>query len=72
MRVPERNDRDAQEVIKAGYTLICPVCNHDRFWSRKTQMNTRGATFFNLDWLNKNATNYICDRCSYIFWFLES
>ena len=71
MRVPESNDKDAREVIKAGHKLVCPVCSHDRFWSRQTQMNTRVATFWNLDWLNRNATNYVCDRCGYIFWFFE-
>ncbi len=69
MLIPEN---DEKEVIKAGHKLICPICNHRRFWSRKTQMNTRAATFLKLDWLNRNATNYVCGNCGYIFWFFES
>ncbi len=60
-----------QEIIKAGYKLICPVCSYNRFWSRKTLMNTRFSTFVNMDWANRNATNYVCERCGYIFWFFE-
>jgi hypothetical protein len=34
-------------------------------------MNTTGFMFFDLDWLNKSATCYICDDCGYIHWFLK-
>jgi hypothetical protein len=34
-------------------------------------MNTRAATFFNFDWANRKATNHVCDRCGYVFWFLR-
>lgn len=63
--------RDAQEVQKAGQTLKCPVCEHDRFWSRRTLMNTRAFTLFDFDWANRTAVNYVCDNCGYIFWFFE-
>jgi predicted RNA-binding Zn-ribbon protein involved in translation (DUF1610 family) len=66
METPESN-----EITKFGKKLVCPVCDHDRFWSRTTLMNTRGATFFKVDWANKKATNYVCDKCGYVFWFLE-
>lgn len=33
-------------------------------------MNTRGASFFNFDWANKGATNHVCERCGYVYWFL--
>ena len=33
-------------------------------------MNTPGATFFGVEWANKEAQNYICNRCGYIYWFL--
>lgn len=35
-------------------------------------MNTKGMTFFKLDWANKEAENYICDSCGYVYWFLPS
>lgn len=66
MATPESN-----EVTKLGKKLVCPVCGHDRFWSRQTLMNTRGATFLNFDWVNKGATNYVCEKCGYVYWFLE-
>jgi C4-type Zn-finger protein len=55
----------------SGKKLSCPVCNHDMFWSRETLMNTPGMTFFGLEWANKKATNYICDKCGYVFWFFN-
>lgn len=61
----------ATEVTKCGKKLICPICEHDRFSSRKSLLNTRGASFFNLDWANKTATNYTCEECGYIYWFLD-
>ena len=54
-----------------GVTLECPVCKHDKFWMRKTLMNTPAATFFGVEWANKEAQNYICNRCGYIYWFLR-
>ncbi len=54
-----------------GNKLICPVCSGKAFWKRKTLMNTPGFSFFNLDWANKKATNYICDHCGYVFWFMR-
>lgn len=55
-----------------GKKLVCPVCDHKYFHTRKSMLNTRGLTFFNLDWANKSATNYICGHCGYIFWFMNS
>ncbi|OEF96128.1 hypothetical protein BHF68_10375 [Desulfuribacillus alkaliarsenatis] len=37
----------------------------------KTLLNSRGATFFNVDWANEDAMNYICNDCGYIFWFAD-
>lgn len=62
---------ESQEVLKHGKKLLCAVCEHDRFWSRTTLMNTKGATFFGVDWANKEAVNYVCEQCGYIFWFFE-
>jgi uncharacterized protein YbaR (Trm112 family) len=54
----------------AGRQLVCPFCDHDRFFVRLTLMNTRGATFFGLDWANREADCYICERCGYVYWFM--
>jgi len=65
------NKTPADEHEVAGKKLLCPVCGHKHFWTRKTLMNTRGSTFFKFDWANKQADNYICDNCGYVFWFLK-
>ncbi|PLX19919.1 MAG: hypothetical protein C0599_10025 [Salinivirgaceae bacterium] len=54
-----------------GNKLICPICTGKQFWTRKTLMNTTGMSFFNLDWANKKATNYICTHCGYVYWFMK-
>ncbi|MDQ7793317.1 MAG: DNA-binding protein [bacterium] len=61
---------EASEHEVAGRKLACPFCDHNRFWTRRTLMNTRGATFFNLDWANREAHNYICEQCGYVLWFM--
>lgn len=55
-----------------GHTLVCPVCKNNTFWTRKTLMNTKGMTFFKVEWANKEADNYVCDNCGYVSWFLHS
>lgn len=59
---------DAYEVF--GKKLVCPICENDTFLTRETLMNTAGMAFFNLEWANRAATNYICDQCGYIHWFM--
>ena len=34
-------------------------------------LNTTGMTFWNLEWFNRSATNYVCSRCGRIEWFME-
>lgn len=63
--------REVDRVYIKGNELRCPICNRNKFWKRKTLMNTSGATFFGFDWLNREAINYICDYCGYIYWFWE-
>jgi DNA-directed RNA polymerase subunit RPC12/RpoP len=54
-----------------GKAVPCPICGHDRFWTRKTLMDTRGASLFGVDWVNPTAMNYICNRCGHVLWFLR-
>ncbi|TSA27226.1 MAG: hypothetical protein D4R67_06465 [Bacteroidetes bacterium] len=53
-----------------GKMLECPICNHKRFYTRRTLMNTPAMTFFGIEWANKEATNYICEHCGYVMWFM--
>jgi predicted nucleic-acid-binding Zn-ribbon protein len=62
---------EAIEYEIKGHKLSCPICGNTLFYARKTLLNTRGATFFGLDWANKNADNYICENCGHILWFSE-
>ncbi len=64
-------DKEPQQVNVKGRKLICTVCGHDVFKARKAQLNTKAASFMNLDWANKSAYCYICDNCSHIEWFME-
>ena len=51
--------------------LVCPVCENNKFYTRETLMNTAGMAFFNLEFINKTANNYICDKCGYVYWFMD-
>ena len=53
-----------------GKSLRCPHCENDTFWTRTTLMNTKGATFLGFEWANKEARNFVCDRCGHVQWFL--
>ena len=58
------------EVQMDGRRLACAVCGGTHFHERNSLLNTRAATLFNVSWANKEATNYICTQCGYIFWFM--
>jgi hypothetical protein len=62
--------KDPEIVQVAGHNLRCPVCNNDHFYSRRAQLNSAVATFFNLDWANRSATCFVCSNCTHISWFL--
>jgi hypothetical protein len=53
-----------------GHELKCPVCGNEYFWTKRVLLNTALATFFNLDWANRNATCFVCSDCTHISWFL--
>jgi DNA-directed RNA polymerase subunit RPC12/RpoP len=68
-QAPKREEGSALEV--GGRQISCPICGHDRYRTRKTLMGTRGAAFFNADWANPSAENFICLRCGYVLWFMQ-
>ncbi len=55
--------------IAGGKQVQCPHCAHVVFEGRKVLLNTRGATFFNFDWLNRSGTALTCQKCGRIEWF---
>jgi DNA-directed RNA polymerase subunit M/transcription elongation factor TFIIS len=54
-----------------GHPLKCPICGNDKFWTRQTLMNTPGLTFLGVEWANKQADNFVCNRCGHILWFFR-
>jgi len=72
LREVESLDRSgAAERFVGGHPLRCPICAHGRFWKRRTLMTTPGLTFFGMEWANRQAENYVCDRCGHVLWFLR-
>lgn len=56
----------------AGKQVKCAHCGHTDFDHREILLNTRGATFMNVDWLNGDAVALTCSKCSRIEWFNDS
>ncbi|MFC4306120.1 hypothetical protein [Cohnella boryungensis] len=54
-----------------GVIIVCPCCQNDTFDKDYRQLNSRGATFFGLDWANRNAVLLTCRRCTHISWFMS-
>ena len=59
----------SKSYIAGGKQVQCSHCGHTSFENRRILLNTRGATFFNFDWLNKGATVLTCGKCSRLEWF---
>jgi hypothetical protein len=62
-----RKDRRFESA--AGIPIVCPHCHHDHFHQGKALLNTRGLTFFDLEWLNDSAITLMCVKCGHIQWF---
>lgn len=66
---------DARRLESDGYLVIlgrlirCPVCGNEKFGQRSVLMNTRGATFLEIEWANRGADARICIGCSYVMMF---
>jgi len=67
----DHDEADPGPVEIRGRRLVCPVCGGDRFWARRTLLNTALATLLEVEYLNRTARNQICADCGYIFWFFE-
>ncbi|MHB8799390.1 MAG: zinc ribbon domain-containing protein [Thermoanaerobaculia bacterium] len=53
----------------AEKVVSCPHCGGQSFEERQAVVNTRGLTFFGLDWLDKGVTVLSCTRCGLLQWF---
>lgn len=56
----------------AGETLKCSHCKFEGFECSSIQLNTSFMTFLDLDWLNKNARVFNCQKCGKLQWFGDS
>ena len=65
-----KQDDGSIEVTLDGAALTCLVCHNARFRERSSLLNSRGSEFFGFAWADGQATNFICTKCGYIFWFL--
>ncbi len=66
------SNQESETVEIFGKELSCLICNHQKFWKKEVQLNTKIATLFNLAWANKSAICVICENCGYIHWFHPS
>ena len=69
LRQQEEGQSGQKYASEAGLQITCLHCQHERFELSKALLNTRGLTFFDLDWLNADANTLICKRCGFIHWF---
>ena len=65
-------DAEPQAYLARGRKIVCPHCANDRFSRREAMLNTRIATFFELDWVNRSGIALVCSNCSMIQWFGEA
>lgn len=56
----------------AGKDVHCTHCNADRFKLGEAQLNTAGASFLGLDWLNASADVLVCQHCGFVLWFTKA
>ncbi|KYP79243.1 hypothetical protein [Ferroacidibacillus organovorans] len=63
--------QSAERYTIKDHELHCPICSHDHFYTRHTLMGTAGKSLFDVNWMNPEADNYICEQCGYVLWFLE-
>jgi len=53
----------------AGRQVACAHCGGKTFAEHEALLNTTGATFVKLGWLNKSGTALVCQNCGLIQWF---
>lgn len=60
---------EIHKYLMGGKAVLCSHCGSDAFHSTKSQLHTKGLTFFQLEWLGQNVFALVCDNCSHIEWF---
>lgn len=61
---------DTRHYSVGGKQVTCSHCGGQDFDLGRAMLNTRGFTFFGLDWANRGANLLICKRCGEVRWFV--
>ena len=67
----EEEARGHNYELEDGTRVLCIYCRNALFHKGAALLNTRGMTFFGLDWLNESAITLICTKCGFIHWFAK-
>jgi DNA-directed RNA polymerase subunit RPC12/RpoP len=59
-----------KSVTISGMALRCNHCGGMAFFSRRVQLNTTLANYFNFESANVSADVFACARCGQLHWFL--
>lgn len=68
--MPMKPDDTPRKYTVADKLVVCPHCGNDLFLTRASLLNTGGMTALGLDFLNREAANFVCSKCGHIQWFL--
>lgn len=67
----EAYEKRTTTLVVEGREVPCPLCGHDRYWTRETVMSGHGLALFDLEWAGETAVNYVCTRCGHVLWFVR-
>lgn len=65
----KKKNRETAQLMVKGRAVRCPMCGHEWFWERRVLLNSRGMTFFGLDWANRESRAMVCDDCGHVLFF---
>jgi DNA-directed RNA polymerase subunit RPC12/RpoP len=65
----KKRTRETAQLMVKGRAVRCPMCGHEWFWERRVLLNSRGMTFFGLDWANRESRGMVCDDCGHVLFF---
>ncbi len=66
----KKEEREPEPAFILDRPLKCAFCGQTTFWKRESQLHTKLLTFFELEWMNKTATCYVCSHCGHVHWFI--
>jgi hypothetical protein len=65
-----KQDDGSLVVTFDGKPLTCVVCANTTFDEKSSVLKNRATELLGLGWADDQATNFVCTKCGYIFWFL--